>query len=187
MSEITVDGQLVTGMTVDGEEVDIITIDGCVIMFSVTEKTSWFYISGGSGTRSLNIPGIFMSGRIRFRGSSRVTSTAARQNDYSGIGSSSGSPGSWTEGWRTVPTVPSPAYGCSHSSPTNCSGTLRATGSSGSQAEGYAYGYGPRSGNVSWTHTGPNIPWQSSLGFMGRSTTGNVSFAARCRIAYGRS
>ena len=120
--EITVDGQYVTGMTIDGQEVIEVSIDGCTFGFEKLIRTGYFAVTGGSGSKVIDLSEArsIVSAGIRFRGRASVTTTI-----YTSLGSSlSIGPTTSTDyicGTPSKPPVSSPPYGCSHSGATGWS------------------------------------------------------------------
>lgn len=120
--EITVDGQYVTGMTVDGQEVIEVSIDGCTFGFEELIRTGYFAITGGSGSKVIDLSEAraIVEAGIRFRGRSAVQSTRS-----TGLGSSvtigPTSSTSYSCSTPPKPSVPSASYGCSNSSATGWS------------------------------------------------------------------
>ena len=188
MSEIYVDGQLVTGALVDGEEVVEVWIDGCAIAFEKIYRTGWFSITGGSGSRAVDMSNanqILMAG-IRFRGMDPTTGTTSRDTGWTAICITEGSsPCSGNLGVITNPgTAP---YGCEYGSMTSVVAHTRAylhtQYTPGPQASVWAEGYGPATGPHGVTVTTPHLSPRTSTNHVGASNTSSGGNWDRFAIA----
>jgi hypothetical protein len=116
MGEITVGGDRVYAASIDGQQVTEITIDGCSITFEETEYTGWQYISGGSGEINIDLSDAHyvLAAGIRFKKASPTSVEKYVTGSYSDYVYTNGST---CDIYPDIPDVPSPPFGCLHSSP----------------------------------------------------------------------
>jgi len=197
MSEIRIDGKLLTESIIDGENVTEVLIDGCSITFEKSGATPWFYISGGSGSYNVDFTGseyneIIIAG-IRFKGANHVTTTRnTALGSQTTIGTTSS--GDYICAMPSKPSVPTPPWGCSHSGATGWSvqvcGILPSDAPSGASycvLPGYVSSETCSTANNCFEHWGYTTNSSAATGCV-RSATGHlVGGTTRVRTRYSRT